>query len=75
MAKIVITVEDQPDGNVKVVATPNFETMMQMNASGAAKLTSAHGYALRALNAIIEGSKEKGPSQIIIPKLIRKGPR
>jgi hypothetical protein len=74
MARIVITIEDTPDGKVKTVADPNFETMMQMNASGH-KLTSAHGYAIRALNAMVEASKEPGDHRIIIPKLIRRGKR
>jgi hypothetical protein len=65
MAKITITIEDSPDGNVRVVASPNFATMMQMEQSGH-RLTSAHGYALLALNSIRNASKQKD-SRIIVP--------
>ncbi len=70
MAKITLTIEDTPDGNVKVVCTPSFEDMMKMETSGTA-LTSAHGYALFALNKIREESKRKTPTSIYIPKLGR----
>lgn len=61
MATVTITIEDTHDGKVKTVCTPNFETMMQMNASGH-ELTAAHGYALRALNALIQASKDNDPT-------------
>lgn len=71
MARIVITVEDQPDGTVKVAAEPNFMQMAQMNSSGHS-LTSAHGYAMRALNAIREASREQSNRLgIIIPRIGR----
>lgn len=70
MALVTITIEDTPDGRVRVVATPNFETMMQMNASGHS-LTSAHGYALKALNAIRDESKRREPTRIWVPPLGR----
>lgn len=68
MAKITITFEDAGSG-VRVTAEPNFETMMRMHASGH-RLTSAHGYAIAALNHIREKSKEQSNSLgIIIPKV------
>jgi hypothetical protein len=71
MARVVITIEDQPNGTVKVVAEPNFATMAQMTASGH-ELTSAHGYALRALNSIREAAKEQSNTLgIIIPRIGR----
>lgn len=73
MAKITITFEDKPEGGVRVVSDPTFETMMKMNNSGHA-LTSAHGYALAAINKILELSKRQnaGNSLLInIPKVKR----
>jgi hypothetical protein len=67
MAKITITLEDHLD-KVKVVSDPNFETMIKMEVSGTA-LTSAHGYAIAALNAIRAHSKAPGPSKILIPRI------
>ena len=32
--KITLTIEDLPDGNVKVVSDPNFETLMMIEPSG-----------------------------------------
>lgn len=74
MARVVIVIEDQPDGTVRTVATPSLETMMKKNAIGE-RLTSAEGYAIAAINRIIEASKEQGPHGILIPKLYRGGPR
>lgn len=69
MARIVITVEDMPDGTVKTVMDPPFATLMQMNASGHT-LTSAHGYALRAVNAIRDAAKDQSNTLgLIIPKV------
>lgn len=70
MAKIVLTFEDGPNDTVKVVAEPSFETMMMMNRSGH-ELTSAHGYALCAINAVRRESKSKERTKILIPKLGR----
>ena len=71
MAKITITIEDKPNGTVSVQATPNFETMMKMEVSGHT-LTSAHGYALLALNAIRNESKKKDPrNRILVPRIGR----
>lgn len=68
MAKITLTIEDLPGNKVKVVSDPNFETMMKMHVSGT-PLTSAHGYALTAINAIRGESKKRAPTGIIIPKI------
>lgn len=65
MAKITIVIEDKPDNMVKVTCDPTFETMMQMTASGHS-LTSAHGYALAALNHIRSESKRQS-GRIIVP--------
>lgn len=71
MARITITIEDTLDGHVTVRAEPNFETMMKMEDSGH-KLTSAHGYALHALNQIRARSKEVGSqNRIMVPRLGR----
>jgi len=69
MAKITITIEDLGDGNVKTVADPSFDQMMKMDQSGYG-LTAAHGYAFRALNAILAESKRNDPNlKIWLPKV------
>jgi hypothetical protein len=71
LAKITITIEDIGNNQVRVVATPNFETMMKMDISGE-RLTSAHGYALLALNKIREKSKDESlMNKILIPGIGR----
>lgn len=70
MAKIVITITDQPNDRVSAVSDPSFETMAMMSASGH-PLTSAHGYALRAIRAIQDESRRQGPTKIVIPKIGR----
>lgn len=69
MAKVTITIEDAPGGKVKVVAEPNFETMMQKHVSGNG-LTAAQGYALAALNSIRMAAKSQSNNlKVIIPRL------
>lgn len=71
MARIQIIIEDNSDGTVQVVSTPNFQEMAQIDASGK-RLTSAHGYAMRALNAIRDASREQGNRlNIWIPRVGR----
>jgi hypothetical protein len=70
MAKIVITIEDNPQGGVKVTSNPTFETMAKMVNSGGHDVTSAHGYALKMVNAALKTSKEKDSSIIMqLPKV------
>jgi len=69
MAKVTMTFEDTGRGTVRIVSDPNFETMMKMEVSGQG-LTSAHGYAIAAMNALRKKSKEVKDSGIIIPKLV-----
>lgn len=45
MAKITITLEDNPDGSVKMESTPKTETIAKMVQSGH-ETTSAHGLTL-----------------------------
>ncbi|OPX89076.1 MAG: hypothetical protein A4E53_01684 [Pelotomaculum sp. PtaB.Bin104] len=68
MAKIVITIEDLPNGKVKTSCDPNFDTMIRMHISGT-PFTAAHGYALAALNKIVEESKKNCPTRILIPRV------
>lgn len=70
MAKVVITFEDRPEGGVKVVGEPNFETMMMMLQSGHS-LTPAQGYAIFALNQVREESKRSTKLPIYIPRVGR----
>jgi hypothetical protein len=68
MAKITIVIEDKPEGGVEVKSDPNFETMAKMDNSGHS-LTSAHGYAIFALNCIRKAGSKKNSSIIAeIPK-------
>lgn len=74
MAKIVITIEDDFDkGEVRWVATPNFETMLSMEISGH-QLTSAHAYAIQTMQ-ILQAVKQKTKGQkspiLNLPKLIK----
>jgi hypothetical protein len=68
MAKIVITIEDKPNDKVKVVSEPSFETIAKMTVSGE-EMTSAHGYAIRCINAVMAESKAQNPGMIILPKV------
>jgi len=70
MARVIITIEDLPDGKVKVEANPNFMTMMQMKESGH-EWTSAQGYALRMLNEAGKVSKGQSQNKIIVPRIGR----
>ena len=67
MAKVIITIEDLPNDKVKTTCSPSFETMMRMHLSGT-RLTAAHGYALAAINKIVEEAKNGCPSRILIPR-------
>lgn len=64
MAKIVITIEDLPENKVRVVSSPSGEEMVKRTISGEG-LTSAHGYAILALNTIREESKKRDPKMIV----------
>lgn len=66
MAKVTITIEDEPSGTVKVTANPSFSTMMSIDVSGHG-LTRAHGYAMAALLRMVKLSEEKGSPIIKIP--------
>lgn len=58
MAIITITIEDSQDGKVKTTFEPSIEIISKMINSGN-DITSAHGYALVAANAIIKSSKDE----------------
>jgi hypothetical protein len=59
MAEVIVKIKDIKDGKVEVLCEPNFATMMEIDISGSG-LTAAHGYAMKALNAIRAASKEEG---------------
>jgi hypothetical protein len=63
--KCTITIEDMPDGSVKIETTPTFETLMMMQQSGNG-WTSAHGYLLSAINRFKTISRSQA-SGIIVP--------
>jgi hypothetical protein len=57
MAKIIITIQDNKDGSVKVTSNPNFLDIMRMTREVKLRLTAAHSYAMTALNAMRDSSK------------------
>lgn len=67
--RAVITIEDQPNGSVKIEANPNFTEIVKMDLSGH-DLTPALTYALKMINAALEMSRVNNPrneSRIIRP--------
>lgn len=58
MAKITITITDEPGGKVSVVSDPNMEQMCKMEVNGHV-LTAAHAYAVCGLNAIRKAAKSQ----------------
>lgn len=64
MAKVTIVIEDLPNGKVRVVSDPSFETMCRI--AKAEQLTSAHGLAIVALRNMHEASREQG-SVLTVP--------
>lgn len=73
MAKIVFTLEDKPDGGVKVELEPTAETLLRKIAShGPNSLTSAEGYAMFLVNRLREEGKRKNPTIIVAVPPARK---
>jgi hypothetical protein len=73
MAKVTITIEDAPNGKLKVQSTPNFETIMKMDVAGEV-ITGALGCGLKIMNFMYqEGEKAKRGhgSPILIPSTRR----
>ena len=73
MAKITLTIEDNPNGlTVKVTSDPSFSAMTERSFSGAG-ITHAEGYAISALLHLRKCAdsprKAKGKSQIIVPNM------
>jgi len=74
MAVIKITIEDKPDGNVKILCDPKASHLaMKTKSAGAEELTSAEGYALFAINQLMFVSSKQGPKKtpLWLPKIIR----
>lgn len=66
MAKITITIEDLFGGGVTSEADPSGEEMAAMVRSGHG-LTAAHGYALAAMNLLVELSRRsKENSKLLV---------
>jgi len=69
MAKIVITIEDMPNGNVSIKASPTFEEIAKKDLSGET-LTNADGYAIAMLNRARQiGKSTESTNLIQIPKI------
>lgn len=64
MPKVVIEIEDMPDGKVKTTLKPNFETIMSKWDSHG-DISPAEGFALTAANAIRAAAKSQESSNII----------
>ena len=59
MAKVVITLEDLPQGGVKITSEPLAGLLMQKVATDH-DISPAEGYAVQALNEIRKVSKKQG---------------
>lgn len=69
MAKITITIEDAPDGSVRLVSNPTMETFFKMDLSGST-LTPSQTYALAMLNRAREVSRQRSDQVAIhIPRV------
>lgn len=67
--KIVITIEDLPDGGVRCKAEPNITTLIDQTRQGPMAKSSAVAYAMAAMSKIAADSKaakQKGQHPIII---------
>jgi len=73
MAKCIIEFEDNPNGSVKITATPSFAQMCQIVESGAEKITPAHNYFMKLLRTAMEYSKKpySESDKILIPRIGR----
>ena len=70
MAKIILTIEDQGSGLVRVVTEPSFKTMTEIMTKGHG-LTPAHRIAMFALRSMqkasVDPSIKNNINKIIIP--------
>lgn len=71
MARIIILLEDLPNGGVAVRVTPNVQTMIEQT-QGSRSLTSAETYAIRMARVALDLSREAreaaaSQSTIILP--------
>jgi hypothetical protein len=70
MARIVITIEDSPDGKKVFTKIDPSGEMIAKRIIGGEKITSAHGLALAAFNAILLEKKRQQKGTVILPKLL-----
>ena len=72
MAKVTITLEDQPNGTVKAVCDPSYESMAKA-ITGGHSTSNAFGLALKIANTMLaaarEASQGRRGSGIILPAL------
>ena len=69
MSKIVITIEDMPNGNVSIKSNPTFEEIAKKDLSGET-LSNADGYAIAMLNRARQiGKSTESTNLIQIPKI------
>lgn len=69
MAKVIITIEDLPNGKVKTTFEPSIESLIKKTVSGH-DYTSAEGYAMFVQRQIREISKKLGSTiPVFVPKL------
>jgi hypothetical protein len=71
--KVVITIQDKEDGNVRVTSEPNCRQMAEEAVRKRQKLTPAQIYALKAMEAIVALSrgvrKHEDKNRIITPDM------
>jgi hypothetical protein len=73
MAKITITIEDLPNGNVSIVANPTVEEMIKGTMSNARGFTAAEGYAMGLCNKAQEISREMASKlKVLVPRMGRR---
>ena len=66
MAKVTITVEDKPNGHVKITVDPPVANLMQMVANRNVQLTAAEGYVLFAVRQMREESNNRKTQGLIV---------
>jgi len=73
MARVVITIEDEPNGRVKMVCDPTYSVLAQRITSGADKLTEGEGIALFVINEVRKTFTKRKKSIITLPRVWHQG--
>lgn len=74
MSKILISLEDMPNGTVKMVSEPGFADIMEMMCIEKRSLTAAEGYAMHVLTIIHnEKNKKSNKIKLKLPRFFGRG--